>query len=396
MNRFLVQTVLVAGLFAAILAGDKVYSTLTPYAEAQSIGRGVVSFSDLSERFVELAEHKGAPYAFSILLRADLPQNTDLHLLGHAVGDILYRQQGIGGIAACTQDFRNACSHSIVIGALTEFNASDEVLRVIDDACKKAPGGSGAYTMCYHGLGHGVFAFFGYDLDDTVAFCGRMGTAEYRNEQYTQCVGGAVMELMGGGGHDREQWLLARERYLAMQEPLAPCDTALVPAEAKTFCYMYLTPRLLELAGANLGTPNPNTFPRAFSFCDAIPTSNPRNREACFGGFGKEFVPLAGARDIRRIDHLPSDAYARAIQWCQLAGVTDGAEACITEGLESVFWGGEADPAASVRYCGVSPEEFRRPCLTTLASSIKRYFDGAVQEQWCAQLPEEYYSQCAV
>ncbi len=363
-----------------------------PYAEAQSIGKNVESFKELSDRFVALAKDKGAVYAFAVLKIANLPSNTDLHLLGHAVGDELYKQQGMGGIAYCTQDFRNACSHAVVIGALNEFGTSDATLKKIDDACRQAPGGLGAYTMCYHGLGHGVFAYFGYDLQKTVSFCKRMGTSQYNDEQYTQCVGGAVMELMGGGGHDHGAWVVAREKYLNPHDPTALCLGSLIPDSAKTFCFEYLTPELFAQAGAELTSPDPATFPKAFGFCDAVPAGRPELRRACYGGFGKEFVTIAGARDIRHVDQFGDEEYTRAAQWCTLAQTHEGQEACVREALQSVFWGGENNPQASVRFCTDAPTGSQSACWDELTHAIAQYLPGRTEV--CVLLPAYYQPTC--
>jgi hypothetical protein len=187
----------------------------------------------------------------------------------------------------CTPEFRNACSHSVVIGALDEYGHSSSTMQLIDEACRKAPGGSGAYTMCYHGLGHGIFAYFDYSLPETVDLCRTTGTLEYGYRQYVECVGGAVMELMGGGGgHDPASWTRARATYLT-DDPLSPCLDDLIPEEAKDVCLSYLTPRLWELAGISLGLPEPDLFGRAFSFCERIPGTKGELRDSCFGGFGK-------------------------------------------------------------------------------------------------------------
>ncbi len=386
-----------AALVALVaLLGASYYShSLVPYSEAATIGSNVTTFKELSDRFVALAEKRGALYAYEVLRHAPLPPNTDLHLLGHVVGDELYKQKGVEGIADCTQDFRNACSHTIVIGTLQDYGPSEEALRLIDESCKQAPGGKGAYTMCYHGLGHGVFAYFGYDLEKTADFCRKMGTAEYHNEQYTQCVGGAIMELMGGGGHDHELWLAARQKYLT-DDPLAPCTSAVVPNDTKTFCYTYLTPRLFEFAGAELGAPDPKTFPKAFSFCDALPHSEQRQRDSCFGGFGKEFVPLAGARDVRVVDSYSDAQYAQASSWCALSGPDDGKAACIVQALESVFWGGENDPQASLRFCGDTPAKLQAACYEHLAKQLSQYLPQPDAAAWCDKLPPSYQSSCAV
>ncbi len=386
------SVIAVAGLAACALA---VYflGVWTPYTEARTIARGAADFKELSDRFAALAERKGAEYAFEVLRRTQFPPQTDLHLLGHVVGDELYKQKGIEGIAVCTQDFRNACSHSIVIGALDEYGG-EEALGLVRDACEKAPGGPGAYTMCYHGLGHGVFAFFGYDLTPTVAFCEKTGTERYHEQEYTECVGGAIMELMGGGGHDREAWLTARVKYLSEDNPLLPCMSGEVPDQAKALCLVYLTPRLLELAGANLGNPDQALFPKALAFCDAIPASEQELRDACFGGFGKEFVPLAGKRDIRRVDEFTDQEYKTAIGWCLLAESDDGRRACIADAVASVFWGGENDPEASFRFCKLAEGVSRDACYKRLAEDIGRYAQEDIRSDLCSRIPADSRGAC--
>src|SRR3989338_10209532 len=138
-----------------------------------------------------------------IFKAAPLGPNIDLHLLGHAVGDELYKQEGLNGITICDNDFRNACSHSIVIGLF--YDKGDGALSEISEACRKAPGGSGAYTMCFHGLGHGILAATGYDMGKTAEYCKKTDTTTCKRES-TECIGGSVMEIIGGGFHDREIW----------------------------------------------------------------------------------------------------------------------------------------------------------------------------------------------
>ena len=365
-----------------------------PYFEAVTIGTHARNFADLSARFEGLAEKRGAVYAFEVLKRALLPPQTDLHLLGHVVGDGLYRQKGIGGIADCTQDFRNACSHAIVIGALNEFGDGSSTISKIQQACHKAPGGVGAYTMCMHGLGHGVFAYYGYDLKKTVDFCYRAGDPAYGANDSAQCVGGAIMELVGGGGHDHDKWLAAQPEYFDPADPLSPCMSTLIPESAKGMCLDYLTPRLFQAAGADLAEPEPAFFPNAFAYCDAIPKAKQHLRNSCFGGFGKEFIPLVGARDIRAVDHFSDDEYRLTATWCMLSEAGDGKDACITQALATVFWGGENDAFASLRFCSDTPIPLSRACYQELARNIRVYFDGSKRVQWCQKLPQEFQDGC--
>lgn len=361
------------------------------YAEAETIGQNVGTFKELSDRFESLAKDKGGVYAYEVLRRAQLPPNTDIHLLGHTVGDVLYTQVGLDGIADCTQDFRNACSHTIVIGALNEFGG-EAALPMIRDACTKAPGGSGAYTMCYHGLGHGVFAFYGYSLPETVEFCRKTGTEKYHNREYIECVGGAIMELMGGGGHDRDAWLVARKNYLSTTDPLSPCTRSVIPEDAKGMCLTYATPNLWEVAGINLGAPEPEKFFTAFSYCEVLPDSGDL-KDICYGGFGKEFFPLAASRDTRDGVRYTKAQLSQVITWCEYAGETRGIGACIGEAVASAFWGGEKDPENAFGLC-VAADDFQKECYERLAREIQTYTRGTQRATLCARLPDDAQTLC--
>jgi hypothetical protein len=350
-------------------------------------------FKSLTTYFHDLAEKKGGVYAYQILLRAPLPPNVDLHLLGHEVGDVLYKQEGANGIRACTQDFRNACSHSIVVGLFTD--KGEAALPIIADACRNAPGGSGAYTMCFHGLGHGVLAFEGYDMAKAAAICKKTGTAAFKDREYVECIGGTVMEIIGGGFHDRDLWMAQSKKYLDRPDALALCKEKFIPDEARGQCYTYLTPHLFIAAGTNLGSPDPKVFGKAFSFCATLPESDAVNRAACFGGFGKEFVVLAQDRDVRRIDQMNEERMKKVHDWCALANDAKGTVDCSMSALGSIYWGGENDRSAAIRFCTTSPEDLRHQCFGALIGQVSFYIsDQSYRRDFCGEIPEAERPAC--
>ncbi len=359
--------------------------------DATTIAEGVQSFDELADRFELVAQEKGGVYAFNLLREARLPPNIDMHLLGHRIGDEMYKQEGIEGIALCTDEFRNACSHTMVIGALTDHG--EAALPMIRDACKRAPGGPGAYTMCYHGLGHGVFAYYGYSIPETVAMCEKTGTEEYRNREATECIGGAVMELSGGGGHDRELWLDARAAYIE-EDPVAFCLSDEMPDFAKSQCLTYITPELWAQVGIDMGEPDPRQYVDAFALC--APIRNQELRTTCYGAFGKEFVPLAANRDIRLVDKLPDEKYQDVILWCGYANVAEGIDACLSQAVFSLFWGGENDPEASFRFCALVTDPGRATaCYRTLGDNIRYYIRDDRRSALCGRLPSYAQEACA-
>lgn len=349
------------------------------------------NFGEITQYFTTLAQEKSAAYAFEILKRAQLPPNIDLHLLGHTVGDELYKQEGLEGMLYCSQDFRNACSHSVVIGALLAEGMG--VFDRVNDVCMQAPGGVGAYTMCFHGFGHGVLAFTDYEFPDAVKLCERVGTDQYNQNEFHQCVGGMVME-MHQGIHDVEVWESKKDKYLDPEDPLKLCQAEYMPDEAKDFCYTYITPYMFDAAGAVNGNPTPDVFEKAFSYCENIP--EPENREICYSGFGKEFIVLAQNRDIRQMDQTPNENMQKAIDWCGLAHVPEGIEACLLEISNSLYWGGENDYGVSIRYCNLMPStDMQNKCYTHFFSNANFYErDGQTREAICTDVPAAYTAQC--
>lgn len=348
-------------------------------------------FASIRAFFVSLAQEKGGAYAFEILKRATLPPNTDLHLMGHAVGDELFKQQGLEGMKYCTHDFRNACSHSIVVGALLADGMS--VFDKVNDICKLAPGGPGAYTMCFHGFGHGVLAYTDYEVPEAIELCKKVGTAEFGYQEESQCIGGIVMEMYGGI-NDPATWEAKKDKYLSPDDPLRMCKADYMPDTAKVLCYSYITPFIFDAAGAVNGNPRPEIYPKSFAFCDEV--KDDVQRESCYGGLGKEFIVLAQDRDIRRIEDTPSDKLKLAASWCMLASKEEAQNACLGEILDSLYWGGENDPEVSIRYCSLLESSVQQNCFDHLFEITTYYrpdYDG--RQAICNAVPEAYSKQCA-
>lgn len=363
------------------------------YPEVAELTGVTYSFQEYATYFQKLSDDKGAEYAFEVLKRAPFPPGIDLHLLGHVVGDMLYKQKGIDAIKLCTPDFRNACSHTVVIGILLEHGEGS--LPQIADTCKQAPGGKGAYTMCFHGLGHGVLAYTGYNLERAVGMCQKVGTKEYQNREYIECVGGTIMEMIGGV-HDRTVWEQQVGNYFKAADPLYPCDAPFMPREVQPICYVHLTPHLFQAAGADLGRLSAEFFGAAFRACDALPADDQQLRSACYGGFGKEFVVIAQGKDVRDIGSMQAPQLTTVRNWCAEAGNAAGEQYCNSYALSSLFWGGENNPNASFTFCEIAEGESKNACYEQLSSHIGYYLSGSDQrETLCARLPEAYRKRCA-
>lgn len=400
-SRFDIKKIIFFGLIVLNLGflylflshGNNKNVSTAQFSEVSAIS-GNEDFPTLKEYFRKLAEKKGAPYAYEVLKRIPVKPNTDMHLMGHVVGEVLYMQKGADGMQYCTQDFRNACSHTIVVGLFSEMGVG--ALPEIMKACQKAPGGRGAYNMCFHGLGHGVLAFTGYDIPKTVELCAKTKnkTGAPRGREFPECVGGAVMEIISGGDHDKELWFAQHNKYFQSDDPLFPCDTDMIPEEAKEMCYVYLTPQLFTFAGAAAGLPVEEDYEKAFTYCAKL--TDPKYREICMGGFGKEFVVLARARDIRNIEKMSDAELSTINRWCGLAKVEDGKNACLWSALSSLYWGGENDKALPIRYCTLMQTgDEKKNCFGRLTEMVGFYGkDDDYKRSYCSEIPDQYKEGC--
>lgn len=364
-------------------------STTDP--ELTEVDMTTMNFQELSAYLKKIAEVKGAEYAFEILKKATLPKNVDIHLLAHTIGDMLYKQKGAEGIQYCTHDFRNACSHSIVIGLY--LKEGESAITKLAPLCQKAPGGKGAYGMCFHGLGHGVLALSDYDMKRAVSLCDKLSPGTDKTEA-RQCIGGTTMEMVAGV-HDRETWELQKSNYLT-EDPLSPCNMDFVPAYAKPMCYSYLTPSLFTAAGGSLAAPDAETYKKAFPYCDALSPDDKENRGACFGGFGKEFIVLARGKEIRDVSTMTTFEMQQVYDWCELAGSTDGEEHCLSYALGSLYWGGENDVSAAVKFCTTAQgDEEKAGCFIKLTGLVDNFVgDKSYRRSYCASIPASLQTIC--
>lgn len=376
-------------IFSPDLASNVKRLGSSSYPEVAELADNTYTFKELSKYFTDVARRKGGAYAYRVLAQAHIPPNTDIHLLGHDIGDVLYDQKGSEGILDCTQEFRNACSHQIVINTLLENGP--ESLGEIVEICKRAPGGKNGYSLCFHGLGHGTLAYNGYDLAKGLEMCSRLGVKG--GDEDTQCIGGSIMEMMAGI-HDPEIWREQSKKYFSDSDPLAPCSSSVVPGRGKRVCYIYLTPHLFEFAGQKPGTPPTyETMKRAMSYCDKLSGSD---RNACYGGFGKEYAPMARGKDIRNLGDMSDAQHSTALYWCTLAGVRDGIESCITEGMRALYWAGDNDFHSPIRYCELADGwGFGGRCFESFIATVKaNKSDKAYREQVCAELPVRRQGMC--
>lgn len=364
------------------------------YSEISTIQIEKMNTIQLEDYFTNLSKAKGAQYAFKVLEKASLPKITDVHLLGHLIGDQLYKQKGANGMKDCTDAIRNACSHSIITNLF--YERGEDSITQISDICKDAPGQENAYPLCFHGFGHGVLAYTDYNLDRTINLCKQAAITDPSNGEFPECIGGAIMELISGGDHDKKIWYKQRQITLKEADPLYPCFSIISDPDARRMCLSYITPYLFEVSGKSSFIPSNEVIQNSFKYCEGIPLSDFKNRQACFGGFGKEFTPLSKNKDIRRIDTLSSEEINQIYSWCLLTPVTDGQEACVFSSLRSIYWSGTVDKKYVIEFCNRAPtESLKEYCFKESINSIKAAKKSFIyNHDFCSKLAVKYRNNC--
>ena len=88
----------------------------------------------------------------------------EVHFLAHYVGDKIYRLEGLGGLEICDFSFLYGCYHGFIARALLED--PNNTIRQLERICDKYIDNPLKYDACFHGMGHGIVAYEGYNFDD--------------------------------------------------------------------------------------------------------------------------------------------------------------------------------------------------------------------------------------
>lgn len=80
--------------------------------------------------------------------------NANFHSVGHSVGEVLFRHEGLGSILTCADSFEWGCMHQTYARAYAELGPS--VVPHLVKHCDTYPRGSRDRGQCQHAVGHGL------------------------------------------------------------------------------------------------------------------------------------------------------------------------------------------------------------------------------------------------
>ncbi len=353
---------------------------------------------DVLSYFVSLAERRGAAKAFEVLRATQhaLPELTDVHEIGHALGGILYAEEGVRGFSRCTHDFFNACAHAITIRHLVTYGTS--TLTAFRETCTQSSRGTDHYRLCLHGVGHGVFAAAGYDIARALADCatfGAGGQTPAPSVEEVECVGGVVMEIAEGGEHAPLSWQHARAPYVGAEGSFSLCES-IVSRSARLPCYFYFTGLLFASSSEDVSSPSTLTSPNirtALDVCAQLSFGS-EERRSCVSGVARHIVPdTLGQQWFRR---ARMEVVSRMYLGCAAAASFEDISSCIFAVARRISWGSAARAVRTAsQFCNDVPVLYREACERGIIGSL---VGGGVAQgearRGCALLLARYRAPC--
>jgi hypothetical protein len=239
-------------------------------------------------------EKVGAVRAYAEL--ADVSEGlnpSESHALAHYFGGALYAVRGISGISVCDDKYIYGCLHEFMGRAIASEGLSE--LPHIGEVCENI-------LTCFHGIGHGILAFLGYDeesLREALSACESLPA----HESFGGCWSGVFME------YDLQSMLVGNASLTPLevsQAPLSPCDT--LPGRFAPACYFW-QPHVWKKALSGTLTPR-HLAARMGEMCSG---AGEEYRLHCAGGVGQALVSIA-AYDPARLIALCESATPNSLE----------------------------------------------------------------------------------
>lgn len=153
------------------------------------------------------------------------------HELLHWLGGEIYNLEGIKGASICDESFNWGCFHGFFGRAISL--EGEKFIKKAEAVCSLSARDIFHVSDCFHGMGHGILAWEGYDTQNllkSLDYCSNLEASETRQS----CANGVFMEYNFGTMHslNTDKTLI---RQFKPENPLEPCDK--IPEFYKSTCF---------------------------------------------------------------------------------------------------------------------------------------------------------------
>lgn len=292
----------------------------------------------------------------------------DCHQEAHQVGRVGYTILKEKVFGECDASCHSGCYHGAMESFLNETGTTNLATN-IERICTLFDTSFSIFE-CLHGVGHGILAYFDYDLPAGLKECQKL------NGEFAQlsCIGGMFMENVltaQGLGADKDGHAT---QWANRTDPHFPCNAIDTDFNVQYQCYQMQTSWMLTMYDYN--------FDRVR---DACLTSPKKFIPVCFKSFGRD----ASGHTLRNPDEI--------IKLCaKVPDNTEYQEQCAIGAVNVIvdFWGpGLKHQAAEL--CQKFTEPFKKACYETLAERLTDVFKTPEERRTrCNEFEKDYQHVC--
>jgi hypothetical protein len=291
----------------------------------------------------------------------------DCHQEAHAIGRAGYEVDKEKVFAECNASCHSGCYHGAMESFLHEKGTAD-IAAEVHEVCKIFQTSFSNFE-CLHGVGHGVLAYYDYDLPETLKQCGKLSSDFER----ASCYGGAFMEnIITGQGYGANP-NVHETKYLS-QDPLFPCNAIDQSDTVQTECYKMQTSWMLTIFKYD--------FKRVADACLTVPQNM---IHTCFLSYGRDGAGQS-LRDPQKMAN-----------YCAAVPVTYRGD-CVRGALNVVvdFWGPSLQNQAA-DFCKVLNGNEKTTCYNTLRGRLDDLFTSNEERAaHCENFESEYKDLCVL
>lgn len=299
------------------------------------------------------------------LSRLGYVKGIDCHNRAHEMGRRAYELLGAEAFKNCGIECHSGCRHGATEAFFAE-NGTSDLISGMHTICGEEQGNKFHMHQCVHGVGHGLMAWYDYELHDALAACDLI-VHPFHQES---CYSGVFMENIVGSitvDTKNENTSYHYTEYLS-EDPHYPCNA--VEEKYRFQCYWGQTDRMLQLFG---------TIEPLGGLCGEV-TGRPRY--ACFRSMG------------RTSSHFLAWRPPEVFSVCNVLSEDADKNACLSGALSDLFWD-ETQMDRAIELCRlVHSSSFEKMCYDEMIIRASEVLPLGSREDFCEKLPPEYQNHC--
>ena len=280
--------------------------------------------------------------------RSDIGPSMDGHHIAHHIGHETAMDFGATAeaLALCPDSYNYGCMHGFFQHALGMGTLSNtDAARICDRLQGPAYPGK-TWQSCYHGFGHGVMLYAGYDIPKALAVC---DTLQSRTAQEA-CWQGVFMENVDVALEG--DW---KKGSFSHDDPLAPCDQ--LDAKYQFECYSNQSGWLMRFYHNDVG-----------QAAQACLRAAPDSIHPCMETIGLITTSPSWQARLLGQDRLRGSFLENAWALCRKFPA-DSVDQCVVGATDNLMNTATVEEAKA--YCEIVDEPYRRACTARIGGDLQ-------------------------